>query len=93
MPVAADEVTELITALRTGALSLEDVAQRFRTRTWARTRRPSARDTYQEAEQLDPPLPVPGSIDDLTAAYDRGELTWEQYRVLAEAVAEAIDAE
>jgi hypothetical protein len=91
--VAADDVSDLITALRTGVLSLEDVALRFRTRTWARTRRPAALEPRQEAEQLDPPLPVPGSIDDVTAAYDRGELTWEQYRVLAEAVAAAIDAE
>jgi hypothetical protein len=91
--MAADDVTELIAALRSGAVSLDDVAERFRTRTWARTRRRSPWDTGQEAERLDPPLPVPGSIDDLTAAYDRGELTWEQYRVLAEAVATAIDAE
>jgi hypothetical protein len=91
--LAADDVTGLIMALRSGDLSLDEVAQRFRTRTWARTRRRSPWDTGQEAEQLDPPLPAPGSIDDLTAAYDRGELTWEQYRVLAEAVADAIDAE
>lgn len=91
--MAGDEVTELISNLRAGGLSLEDVAQRFRTRRWARTRRPPARDSRQEAEQLDPPLPVAGSIDDLTAAFDRGELTWEQYRVLAEALADSIDAE
>ena len=90
--MAADDVTELITALRTGALSLEDVAQRFRTRTWAHTAPTPAPGSREEAEQFDPPLPVPGSIDDLTLAYDRGELSWEQYRVLAEAVAASIDA-
>jgi hypothetical protein len=89
----ADDVTELITALRTGALSLDDVAQRFRTRTWARIGRSPVPGSREEAEALDPSLPVPGSIDDVTGAYDRGELTWEQYRVLAEAVADAIDVQ
>ena len=35
---------------------------------------------------------MPGSIDDVTAAYDRGEITREQYRTLAHAVADAINA-
>ena len=41
----------------------------------------------------DPGPSVPGSVDEIIAAYDRGELTREQYRVLAHAVAEAINAE
>jgi hypothetical protein len=32
-------------------------------------------------------------MDDLTAEYDLGRLTWRQYRTLAEAVAGSIDAE
>jgi hypothetical protein len=89
------EVTELITALRNGSLSLEEVAQRFRERTWPRTRKP-APTSYMEmaAAALDDPEPyVPGSFDELAAAYRRGELTRPQYRTLAEAVAESLRAE
>ena len=89
------EVTELITALRNGSLSLEEVAQRFRERTWPRTRKPVPA-SYAEmaaAAQEDPPPYVPGSFDELAAAYRRGELTRSQYRTLAEAVAESLRAE
>jgi hypothetical protein len=89
------EVTELIAALRNGSLSLEEVAQRFRERTWPRTRR-SAPTSYLEmaAAALEDPEPdIPGSFDEVTAAYDRGELTRPQYRALAEAVAESLRAE
>jgi hypothetical protein len=89
------EVTELIAALRNGSLSLEEVAQRFRERTWARTRKPAPA-SYIEmaaAAQDDPEPYVPGSFDELSAAYRRGELTRPQYRTLAEAVAESLRAE
>jgi hypothetical protein len=89
------EVTELIAALRNGTLSLDEVAQRFRERSWPHTRKPKP-DSYQEmaAATLEDPDPdVPGSFDEVTAAYDRGELTRDQYRTLAEAVAESLRAE
>jgi hypothetical protein len=89
------EVTELIAALRDGSLSLEEVAQRFRERTWPRTRKPAPA-SYTEmaaAAQEDPEPYVPGSFDELAAAYRRGDLTRPQYRVLAEAVAESLRAE
>ena len=38
----------------------------------------------------DPPPNVPGSFDDVVAAYDRGEITHAQYWTLVEAVADAI---
>jgi hypothetical protein len=86
------EVSELLAALRAGSVTLAEVAKQFRQRTWARSRRPEPR-TYREmAEQLDPGLPVPGSIDELTAAYDQGELTADQYDVLAAAIADAFRA-
>ncbi len=93
--MSSSEVTDLIRALRTGAMSLDEVAARFRVRSWPRTRSPSAR-SYRElaaAAQVDPGASVPGSIDDLTAAYDTGEITREQYRTLAHAAADAINAE
>jgi hypothetical protein len=89
------EVTELIAALRNGSLSLEEVALRFRERTWPRTREPAPA-SYLEmaAAALEDPGPdIPGSFDEVTAAYDRGELTRPQYRALAEAVAESLRAE
>lgn len=89
------EVTELITAFREGSLSLDEVAQRFRERSWPRTKGP-APESYLEmaaAAQEDPEPYVPGSFDELAAAYRRGELTREQYRTLAEAVAESLRAE
>jgi hypothetical protein len=89
------EVTELITALRNGSLSLEEVAQRFRERTWPRTRKPAPA-SYIEmaaAAQDDPEPYLPGSFDELAAAYRRGDLTRPQYRTLAEAVAESLRAE
>jgi hypothetical protein len=89
------EVTELIAALRNGSLSLEEVAERFRERTWPRTRKPAPA-SYLElaADALEDPRPdVPGSFDEVTTAYDRGELTRAQYRALAEAVAESLRTE
>jgi hypothetical protein len=43
------------------------------------------------AAALEDPEPyVPGSFDEVAAAYRRGELTRPQYRALAEAVAESL---
>ena len=93
--MTSTEVTELIAAFRDGSLSLEEVAQRFRERTWPRTRKPEPA-SYAEmaaAAMEDPEPDVPGSFDEVVAAYDRGELTRVQYRTLAEAVAESLRAE
>jgi hypothetical protein len=89
------EVRDLITALRTGDMTLDEVATRFRVRKWQKTRGPATR-TYEEmadAALSDPSANVPGSFDEVTAAYDRGEITRAQYRTLAHAVADAINAE
>jgi hypothetical protein len=89
------EVTDLITALRDGSMSLDEVAVRFRERSWPRTKGPPPA-SYLEmaaAAERDPEPDVPGSFDDVIGAYDRGELTRAQYRVLAEAVAESFRAE
>jgi hypothetical protein len=86
------EIADLLAAFRSGELSLDEVAAQFRRRTWARARRPEPEDPQGRADQIDPALPVPGSIDEITTAFDRGELTWEQYRVLAHAVADSINA-
>jgi hypothetical protein len=90
--VTGTDVADLIGALRAQSMTLAEVAEQFRLRTWARSRRPEPRTSRERAEQLDPGLPVPGSLDEVTAAYDRGELTAEQYDVLAAAVADAFRA-
>jgi hypothetical protein len=87
----SSEVTDLITALRQGSMSLEEVAARFRSRTWPRHRK-GPTSTYLElatAAQQDPEPYIPGSFDDVTAAYNRGELSDDEYEVLAHAMAEA----
>jgi hypothetical protein len=76
--VATKDVADLLSALRAGGMSLEEVAEQFRHPAWPSSRHPD-----------DPTLPVPGSLDDVTFAYDRGELTREQYRTLAHAVADS----
>lgn len=91
----SSEVTDLIAALQDGSMSLDEVAQQFRERSWPRRRKPVPA-TYLEmaaAAQEDPEPYVPESFDDVLAAYDRGDLSRAQYRVLAEAAAEALRAE
>jgi hypothetical protein len=85
------EVKDLIKALRDGRMSLEEVAQRFRARNWPTTRPPRA-ESYLEmaARAMEDPEPnVPGSYDDVVAAYDRKEISKEEFDVLSTAVAEA----
>jgi len=89
------KVSDLIAALREGSMSLEEVASRFRERSWPRTRKPVPA-SYLEmatAAQEDPEPNVPGSFDEVAVAYRRGELTRAQYRALAEAAAESLNAE
>ena len=91
--MVTSEVTDLIAELRAGMLTLDEVAERFRQRSWPRTRQPAPTTPAEMAESLDPEPDVPGSYDDLTAAYDRKQITWEQYRTLVEAAADSIRAE
>ncbi len=91
--MSSTELVDLIAALKSGTLGLDEVAQRFRQRIWPRATPPAPQNAAERAAQWDPPPHVAGSIDDLTAAYDCGDLTWAQYRTLAEAVADSINAE
>jgi hypothetical protein len=89
------EVSDLIKALRDGAMTLDEVAQRFRERQWPRRRRPPPASYLEMADraQEDPEPYDPNSFDDVTAAYHRGELSDSQYDSLAEAMAESKRAE
>jgi hypothetical protein len=86
-----NEVSDLLSALRDGTMTLDEVAERFRERSWPRRTHPRPT-TYLElaAEaQQDPEPDVPGSFDEVTAALYRGDLTDEAYDVLARAMAES----
>jgi hypothetical protein len=89
------EVTDLIKALRDGTMTLDQIAQRFRERSWPRRTRPSP-STYLElaaAAQQDSQPYVSGSFDDVVAAHQEDEITDEEYAVLSDAVAESKRAE
>jgi predicted RNA-binding protein associated with RNAse of E/G family len=90
--MSTSEVAELIAAMRAGRLTVDEVAERFRRRHWVAARRPAPRTYVEMAAQQDVETDVPGSFDEVVAAYDRGELTREEYRRLAHAVADAINA-
>jgi hypothetical protein len=90
--MSGSEVTDYIAALRAGRMSLDEVAERFRQRDWPAARRPAPTTYAEMAQQQDVEPDVPGSYDEVTAAYDRGDLTSHEYRVLSDAVAEAINA-
>ena len=71
-----NEVEDLLKALYEGNLTLEEVAQRFRDRRWPR-RHHQEPANYLElaARELEDPDPyMPGSYDDVAAAYHRGQI-------------------
>jgi hypothetical protein len=82
------EIAELLSGLRSGRLTLEEVVEQFRRRCWTSVRSHSV--SGMLAARPDPGADIPGSYDEVTAAYDRGEITSDQYDVLSDAVAEAI---
>jgi hypothetical protein len=86
-----NEVTDLLAALRDGTMTTEEVAEKFKQRAWPRRQRPEPASYLEMASQemRDPEPYVPGSYDDVAAAYHRGELSDEQYAVLIEAIAES----
>jgi hypothetical protein len=86
------EINDLLKALHDGSITLEELAQVFRQRTWPHTSPPPA-STYEEMAKRavgDPRPDVPNSFDDVIAAYGRGELTEDEYEVLGQAVAESL---
>jgi hypothetical protein len=90
-----NEVNELIESLRNGSMSLDEVAQRFRERSWPRRRTPPPA-SYLElaaAAQEDPEPYLSGSFDDVAAAHQEGRISDHEYEILSEAVAESKRAE
>jgi hypothetical protein len=85
------EVTDLIDSYKAGELTLDELAQLFRSRQWPAIMPPPPSSYLEMAAraQEDPRPRVPNSYDDVTSAYARGDLTREEYDVLSDAVLEA----
>jgi hypothetical protein len=84
------EVTSMIDAYHAGNISLDDLARRFRARTWPAIPPACPPDMREAAPAVDDPEPyVPESFDDVVLAYDLGKLSDRDYEQLAKAVASA----
>jgi Zeta toxin len=84
------EITSLIDAYYTGNISLEDLTNRFRTRTWPVVPPTCPPEMKDAAPAVDDPEPyIPGSFDDVVLAYDLGKLSDRDYQQLAKAAASA----
>ncbi len=90
-----NEVTELLDALQDGTMTLDEVAQRFRERRWPRRERyePASYLEMAAAELRDPDPYIPGSFDDVAAAYHQKKISRGQFRALSQAVADSEKAE
>ena len=79
-------VTGRIAAYITGGLTLDALAEEFRTRCWPDVPSVCPPGMEAAAPAIDDPEPsVPGSFDDVVLAYDLGWLTDADYAALAEA--------
>ena len=90
------EVSDLIARYKVGDLSLDELAERFRTRRWPVTPLPPRPSSYLEMAaqaQDDPGSDVPGSFDDVEAAFFRHELSIEEYELLRRAAVVAMSAQ
>jgi hypothetical protein len=90
------EVTDLLASYKAGELTLDELAERFRDRSWPRaapSHSPSSYLGMAAQAQEDPGSDVPDSFDDVEAAFFRHELSIEEYERLRRAVAEALDTE
>ncbi len=90
----SNEVNDLLNALRDGTMSLDEVARRFRERSWPRPKpRPATYIELAVEAQQDPEPYISDSYDDVAAAFHRGDLSREQYGVLARAISDSVKAE
>ena len=77
----------MIAAYGRGELTLDELAQRFRDRTWPPRRlSPTALQEAYKRETEDPEPVAEGSFDEVAGAYLQGEISIEEYDVLARAV-------
>jgi hypothetical protein len=84
------EVTSLIAAYHAQIISLEDLACRFRMRSWPPARPACPPEMQDAAPAVDDPEPyIPESFDDVVLAYDLGKLSDHDYAELARAASAA----
>jgi hypothetical protein len=86
------EITNLIGSYKSGEVTLDELAERFRNLRWQRRSPPLRPADYLEMAaraQEDPGSDVPDSFDDVEAAYFRHDLSAEEYEFLRRAAAEA----
>ena len=87
-PGPADEVTGMIRSYLAGALTLDAICQRFRSRRWPAVPTACPAGLETAAPAIDDPEPyVPGSFDDVVRAYDLGWITDPDYEAFAVAAA------
>ena len=89
------DIRDLLDALSENRMSLNEVAQRFREHKWIRAKRSGSQSNMDWlASHLDdagPPLS--GSFDEVSTAFHEHRITRDQYRVLSEAAADAMEAQ
>lgn len=91
-----NEVTDLLDKYKAGDLTLDELAQRFRTRRWPRRMKTPPAQSYLERAaraQEDPDPYEPNSFDDVEAAFFHHELSVHEFDTLKAAMAEALRAE
>ena len=87
-PVPDDEVTGMIGSYLAGALTLDAICQKFRSRRWPAVPAACPAGLETAAPAIDDPEPyVPGSFDDVVRAYDLGWITDPDYEAFAAAAA------
>jgi len=83
-----DDIADMLTSYRTGQLSLDDLALKFRARRWPPVPPACPPGLEAAASAVDDPEPyVPGSFDDVVRAYDLGHINDTDYATLARAAA------
>jgi hypothetical protein len=84
------DVTDMIAAYGRGELTLDELAQRFRDRNWPPRRMSSSglQEAYKQ-ETEDPGPIAEGSFDEVASAYLQGEISTDEYEILARAVGDA----
>ena len=84
------EVTDMLASYRNGDMTLDELAQRFRDRVWP-SRRPSPRDVHELFQRdIEDPEPIQeGSFEEVASACTLGQISLDEYEVLARAVSEA----
>jgi hypothetical protein len=80
------DITDMIAAYGRGELTLDELAQRFRDRTWPPRRLSSSGLPEAYKRETEDPEPIAeGSFDEVASAYLQGEISIDEYDVLARA--------